>query len=289
MIKKALILSFLCLTLWSYGQVNSIYPDVVTSYKGQEVWINPSSSMDTSQYYANMVANYRAGNRGNVGLYQLDAGVHFLSGNKNNQVIRVLFSSEKEGPYISKPRGYINYGFRLALNKKLSLSSGIAYGFSSNNIQVAQVSNVNSYFVQDGAFGLELTTSKWGIGAAMMHVFNNQISEQVDSIRLNRFYHINAFQLINFNQQMRLELRGFYRLFSDLNNQLLVNALFYPLPEFGFGGSYFSRKGMSFSSYFQMTLRKTTCQLFMSYNSGWMAEVPAFARSFELGMKLWVD
>ena len=114
---------------------------MVRSYKSQEPWINPSSSIDTARYHINMVANNTPGNRGNVGLYQLHAGFALNTADKRSQTIRVFISNEKEGPYISKPRAYINYALRMRISQKSYLSSGISYGFSSATINASLVTN----------------------------------------------------------------------------------------------------------------------------------------------------
>lgn len=284
MLTKAHLFFILLSNTVIYGQINSFYPDVVRSYKNQEAWINPSSSVDTSRYHVNMVANTTSGSRGNVGLYQLYAGFALKTSEKQSQTMRIFISNEREGPYISKPRAYLSYTLRMRISQKSYLSSGISYGFSSATINASLVTNSNNYFTQDATLGITFSRKYWGLGGSILHALNNRISTSIENARLKRHYHLNGYYNIQIDYSKHLEIAGFYRVFSDLQNQFLGSLVFYPRDEFGFGTGYYSRRGISFYTYFQHIIHPSNYQLFFTYNSGWMSEVPVISRSFELGL-----
>lgn len=285
-LRKILIFSLGILSsVSSYAQEQSLYPAVATIYSYESSFVNAAAIADTGHYEVDLVNKFRASNRGNVGHFAMTAG---LTLRKDARVhgLNLVVVSDKEGPYINRNKGYLNYALQLPLTSTAALYSGISVGFSSTYINASSATTVNNFTVPDANLGVGFKNKHMLLGVTMMQALNNSVLPEITSLRLTRYYHFFGNYGFTPSTKVRVEAALFYRLFQDLENQLNAAATVTYNKMAGLRLVGHSQRGFSFFADFTIPRLNNQYAVTLGYNTGWGALQPTLHQSVEVGLAL---
>lgn len=284
MLKNQLIFFFLSTFFLVKGQHHSLYPQLNSTFQQQKVWVNPAYVSEVGDYSLNFQTHFRTVNRGQAGLYFFDGG-NWIRKDSVAHGFRLLVANEKEGPYISRPRAYVNYALLRPLTRHWSLYSGVSFGFFSTFISAATTTLNNNFMLPDGNIGFGIKNKRLDGGFSIMQAFDNEIAE-VRHLKLRRYYHYHFSYQQPVNNNVVVELSGFYRHFLDLDNQLTTSLEVEYKNQLSMGTLYHTLNGVSFLFNYSDEMYQTRYSLFLTYNSGITAASRKLSQSMEMGVGL---
>lgn len=204
------------------GQSEGIYVDEFSTYTYNLGLINAAYIPSTKESQIHFHSKNRNEPLSDVYRIGLSAQKVFTKGKTRTTAIRVIASSEKEGPYISTSRAYLNYTLGLQLNKDLFLLAGTSLGFVNPSYNTPK--KAQSALVLDGDIGLifRYKTSLEG-GLSMSHLFNS-IAADVPGVMLNRYYktYLNYSLTLNPTIEWESTLLWFY--FTDIPGHYYLSS-----------------------------------------------------------------
>lgn len=284
MLKNQLIFFFLSTFFLVKGQHYSLYPQLNSTFQQQKVWVNPAYVSEVGNYSLNFQTHFRTVNRGQAGLYFFDGGT-WIRKDSVAHGFRLLVANEKEGPYISRPRAYVNYALLRPLTRHWSLYSGVSFGFFSTFISAATTTLNNNFMLPDGNIGFGIKNKRLDGGFSIMQAFDNEIAE-VRHLKLRRYYHYHFSYQQPVNNNFVVELSGFYRHFLDLDNQLTTSLEVEYKNQLSMGTLYHTLNGVSFLFNYSDEIYQTRYSLFLTYNLGITAASRKLSQSMEMGVGL---
>ena len=270
---------FFLFILQSYGQISGLYPDQFSSYFFNPATINPAFIPRDGSSESVIQSKLRNGVYSD--LYSIGASVQktFNTGKQQWHSGRLLFSNEKEGPYISIPRFYGNYSIRIPVNDDLDILAGISLGLVNPNINIP--TRVISSTLGDGALGLLVRYGNSSLGVSSNHIFNSSY----DNLHLRRYYtaHFETYSVAN--SYYTLKAYCIWRYFPDIPSQLntAVSALINEKLEAGAGYRY--KRGIFL--FFSLTIdpaSKHPLLLGALYQSSILDQLPGLGESLELSL-----
>lgn len=277
-----LFISLIMSCLLVSGQVTPLYPDVPTSYAFNKGIITPAYIQEEGNYVFSGIYKFKVDDP-NVAIFDVNGAVIFDNPN-NKQMVRIAFSNEKEGPYISTPRGNINYAYQLSLSEETKIAAGISLGYVSRFYNAPSSTGQGNVTMPDGNLGLDFMYKNLRIGFSVMQFLNSEGSILQSKLKLNSYYHFHASWKQDITPEWSIKEYALLRILPEVTQQIIcgVNLVYADFLEVGV--LYYQRRGIAFQ--FVLGVNQTTNPLSISvvYNSAFLTESPLWNNSIELGL-----
>lgn len=278
----SLITFLLLLSPACFGQINSLYPDVYSSYFFNWAELNPAYIPENGSSESIIQSKVRSGLYSDISTISGSFQKTFQTKGNQWHSGRVLARNEKEGPYISTPRLYGNYGIRVQLKEQIDLMAGLTFGLVNPNFNTPTKSI--STVLPDGALGVMLRYKKTLFGFSGNQVFNNT-SKETESLNLNRYYNTqlqSAYSVSPF-----VDLKGYFlwNYYTDIPSQFnfAASALIQEKVETGLGLK--TLRGIFFFASVTFDQRSQhPITINALYNSTLLDKSPALGGSMELNL-----
>jgi hypothetical protein len=218
-----------------------------------------------------------------VSTLSFTGGKIFRSLKGNAQALRVLGYNEQNGPYISSPKGYLNYAYELKLGEETSCFAGLALGLAGVYFSAPTFSG--STWMPDGSLGLGFRYRSLSLGASSLQMFNSTSSQLGDTYRLGRFYHV--YGTIEQDLGVDWKCNGYllWRKLSSTQDDLGAALSFTVREAVTLGTSLRYQAGMSFFTAFHMDTKENKLLLALTYNAAPIfTSLPTWQNSFEMSL-----
>jgi hypothetical protein len=279
---RSVVLSILILMpIGALCQQNALFPDAFGVNFNNLALVNTWHVPDSGKADFTGAYKYRTGPFSKIATYSFTAAVVARKQNRRAHVLRLVFFNQKEGPYIQKPRAYLNYVYQIAINEYTSLSAGVALGFASVYFSAPSSTAAGSITLPDGALGLGLKRKNFSIGASSLQVFNAHGTPLTGDIHLNRYYHFFMSDEKELSPYCRI--KGYLLWGLIKNNQRRDAALAFVFRDaLSLGGVFHYKQGFSFFSSFQSNVGKNVFLLSLAYNTSLFTSASSLQNSMEL-------
>lgn len=280
--KNLYILLFLFANSYSFGQISGLYPDQFSAYFLSMAQLNPSYFPKNENSEAIIQSKVRSGVYNDIATFSGSFQKTIRSSEKQKHSFRILVSNEKEGPYISTPRLYANYGINIKIRKELNLMSGFSVGIVNPKYSTPTKSiNTN---LADGSFGVLLKYKATYFGMSANQMFNNS-SKSFQEIKLNRFFNANFETTIPLSFSVDLKSYVLFIYYKDIPSQLntTISACLAKKIEVGTGLKY-TRGAYFFTSIIIDESGKHPLKIAALYNSSFLSKASILGQSVELNL-----
>lgn len=275
---------YLCwLIVPSRAQISSLYPDQFSSFFYNKSFINPAYFPENGESEILLQSKLRSGIHSDISTF--GASIQKTFGDENRQLhsVRVSLFNEKEGPYISTPRGYVSYGININIKDDLSLAAGVSLGMVNPNYNTP--SRAVSTIIIDGAAGAILRYKQTQIGLSCNQLFNNASTDN-RAFNLSRFYGLYIDQSFKVSPFLNLKGQVLILYYTDIPTQFNGAISGYYKQLFDFGVGYRNTSG----SYLFSTIKinpesQHPLSVGALYNSTFLSTVQVLGASFELFLK----
>jgi hypothetical protein len=282
------VIFFLSITFLCNGQSGvPLYPDVFSGFFLIPSSVNPSyvpeeGNVNLAAYY-----KFRAGALSDVNSFLFMGEKIFRGEEAMTHAGRILVFNEREGPYISKPRGYFNYALELALAKEAFLNAGISLGFSSVNFSAPSASG--SVFLPDGSLAVGFKVKNISASVVSAQVFNTEGVAASSAVRLARYYNFILSGEKELSPFWKINISAYWRKLPELNDQWYFSGLLQYHETLQAGIIYKYERGLSFPV--KLGLNRNGNPLFISfiYNTGYLSKIPLWNNSYEIGIQYGVQ
>jgi len=204
--------------------------------------------------------------------------------NEGIHSIRITVFNEKQGPYISSPRGNANYAYELPLGSETRLATGIALGFAGMNYTgVSTTGDVNT-FLPDASAGLVFKFRELQLGVSGQQLLNAKTKPFTSQIELPRFFHFHMEHQLEVTESIKWKYYALYRAMPSIQDELFIGTQVLFSDAIGAGAIVRSRAGISLYAEFALDSEKDRLKLLVNYNSSFFELVPKFQDSMELGI-----
>jgi hypothetical protein len=99
----------------------------------------------------------------------------------------VKISTEKEGEYISRPKGYLSYALHVRLSELYYASAGVNVGMAGYVYKSTNISGGGAATVPDADLGLAFYSERFVLGLSVNQVFDNKLLPRDLYFRWRRF------------------------------------------------------------------------------------------------------
>ncbi len=260
-----------------------MYPDIYSSYSVNRVVLSPSYIPENGNYGVSGVYKFKPG-EANIALYDISAMAVKNLDNNNKQLFRLSFYNEKEGPYISSPRAYGNYAYRISLSKETSLSAGIAMGFVSRQFSAPSATGVGNVFMPDANAGVEFSYKQFHASAAMYQLFQSEGTAIEAKLKLNSYYQVYCEQGVPLSDQWELKPQVLLRVLPEVTNQWLGGVTIDYKKMIMISSIYTQRRGVAFQAMVKIVNDYFPLTISVLYNSALLSQTPVWLNSTELGV-----
>jgi hypothetical protein len=276
---------FILVSFHGLCQVSSImYPDLYSAYQINLALINPS-------YIPSEVrGDFNAGYRFQTGPFKQISTLVFsgakVKHNENGSahVYRVLLSDEKQGPYITTPRGYANYGYQLPLSERVNVSAGAAFGVVEKYYSGTTASGNINTFLPDGSAGLTLKSEKLELGVSGQQLLNSKTKSLASDIVFQRFYQFHGAFDLPLGENARWKSNALYRLLPQAQDDWIIGTSVYIGDLVGLGVMTRSNYQLSFYTELIMDSEDDRLRVFINYNSNFISPYSYTRNSLEFGV-----
>jgi hypothetical protein len=249
----------------SFGQQGGLYPDQLSSCFFNFSSINPAYIQQEGNSEAIVQSKLRSGFYKDISTISASAQKVFNTQNNQWHSGRILLQNEKEGPYISTPRFYGNYGIRIGMGENTALMGGVSLGLVNPNFRTPTKS-VSSTLL-DGALGIMFQSTKVTAGFSSSQIFNSS-SDNSRFVSLKRFYSTQLNAVLFESAQAEVHSYFLWTYYTDISSQFngVVSMVWNDWLEVG--GGYRIRQGALFLA--SITLDKTSLhpvRMGLLYNS----------------------
>jgi hypothetical protein len=263
------------------GQNVGIYPDQYSSVFFNPSLFNPAYISNSGSSESAIQSKLRRGLYQDITTISATLQKTFQTKGQNWHSARLSLFNEKEGPYISIPRFYGNYGLRIRLKEETSILAGILFGAVNPNFSTPTKS-INTVLI-DGALGFIFRHKETSIGISSYQIFDN-FSSTNKSIKLKRFYSAHFDTRFGISQSVEISTHLLCTYYTDIPTQAnaSVSVIFQETITGGLG--YKNRQGTFV--YFSVTANKDSehpIKILTLYNSLLFSNQNAMSESVELG------
>lgn len=273
----------LFLSVIAQGQSGVVYPDVFSSYFNDISLINPAYIPQEGRLELKAIYKFRRGLLSDISTFAASGSKYWNTDKNTSQAGRLIFQNEREGPYISSPKTYLNYALRLTLSSNTSLMTGLSLGFSG--LSFTAPSGAGSVMLLDGGLGVILRHKKIDIGVSTLQMFNSEGVAISAPIRLQRYYNIHLTAEKSVTPALDLKGYFFLRNFNQIPDHLNAGGSILLQRFIELGGLYKYRRGISFFGALTISQDTNPLILSLSYNSSLLSSSPLWSDSFELGLQ----
>lgn len=278
----SLVTFLLFLIIPCIGQINSLYPDVYSSFFFNWAEVNPAYIPTDGSSESLVQSKVRSGLYNDISTISGSFQKTFKSNGGQWHSGRILASNEKEGPYISTPRVYGNYGIRIQLKENIDLMAGLSFGLVNPNFNTPTKSV--SAILPDGALGILLRYKKTILGFSGNQAFNNT-SKETESLNLNRYYSAHLESAYAISPFVDLKAYALLNYYTDIPAQLNVAASAFIDEKVEAGLGIKTQRGLFvFSSVVLEQRSKHPITINALYNSTFLDKTPALGSSLELNL-----
>lgn len=274
---------FLILSADVWGQPAGMYPDLLTNSFENPALVNPAHIPAKSRFRFHAARKFRTGVFSKIAANYFTAGGTFAGdagGNAHSG--RLILYNEQEGPYINRPRAYLNYGYEIALSTDARIAAGADMGLGGVSFSTPGGSATGSAYLPDGAIGLSAEYHNIYAGASMMQMFNSTLKPLDEIIRLKRYYNFFAVAQKAVHADWRLKGCLLWQLLPDVENKFNagIKLDYKEIIHFGLYARY--RSGMAFSGGLSPEIGDHRVNIHFLYNTPVYSSVFSRYRSMEL-------
>lgn len=255
-----------------------------TLYDPNMYLVNPGyiiseTNLDLSAFY-----KFQTGAFKEVSTLAFSAAKTFQNDNDAAHSLRVSVFNEKQGPYISSPRGYASYAYELPIAEETYLGAGLSLGAAGMNYSgVSTTGDINVY-MPDGAAGLAFKYRSFHLGAAGLQLLNSQTKPFYGALELKRYYHFHMSHEVELDENWKWKYYALYRLLPSIPNEVLVGTSLFFSNAIGLGTVLRSNSGISVYGELALDDENNRLSLIFNYNSSFFQLIPAFQNSIEVGV-----
>ncbi len=264
------------------GQKNLLYPDMFAGFFNHQSLFNPAFQQDTGRAIFSASLKSRTGAFKNIATYYASIERTFMNEKKSGHTIRLFFFNEKEGPYIEKPRGYINYAYRLAVSDHTSLSSGASIGFTQLAYTAPSATATGSVTLPDASIGLYIKRKNLRAGISSMQLLNNSSSASNLSVKLGRYYNFFVAMEKPLGYSWKMNTYLLYRMLPVYNDNVDLALLLTFKNSFVLGSSARYKLGTSFFISFNIKTNNSLININFAYNTPLLSGITSLNNSYEI-------
>lgn len=266
----------------AFGQSTNLYPETFAGFFNHQALLNPAFQKDTGKMAFTASIKARTGAFKGIATYYAALERNFMNEKNSGHTVRIIFYDEKEGPYIGKPRGYLNYAYRLVVANQTFVGAGAALGFTQVAFSAPSVSAAGTATMPDGSIGLYMKHKRKKIGVSWMQLFNNQSSPANVAVKLHRYYNFYGEIEKELNYAWNVKTALLFRLLPEYRDNLDLALLFSYKKTFLFGTSARYRYGMSFFVSFNVPAGNDLLSFNFVYNTPFFSNITNLNNSFEI-------
>lgn len=283
MARTFLIFIFFIPCLARCQQTNVLYPDLYTQYVANMYLVNsayiPSETRtDLSAYY-----KFQTGIFKEVSTLAFSAAKLYERDNNSTHSLRLSAFNEKQGPYISSPRAYANYGYELSLSEETKLAGGIAVGIAGMSYTGITSTGDATEYLPDASAGVILKYKTFQFGTAGLQLPNSK-TKTISQMELKRYYHFHVIHELDLAYNWKWKYYALYRILPLIPDQLWAGSSLTFSDAVGFGATVRSNAGISIFAEFALDSERDRLKFIFNYNSSFFKLAPAFQNSMELGV-----
>lgn len=281
--KYGFIFLFIIIFSKGYGQTALLYPDWFSGYVFNRFLTNPAFVSDDSKVNLSVQYKFRRGSFRDINSFLAMGNLIVRKNNSYLHSFRIFVQNEREGPYISRPRAYINYSLRIGLGANSYLSAGFNGGFASVNFSAP--SGSGNLLKPDAALGLGFTLNKLTLGASVWQLTNSEGVAISGSLTFRRYTQFNGEYIINLSPDWSVVPSFIYQIHSSYSNNFYVSSIFQYKSRFNIGPVYRHSQGLAMAGSLSLHKDASKININCAYNSGFLSNVPSWNDSFELGIR----
>lgn len=276
-------LLFVCLFLLLLNAVNGqslkLYPPLQTTFYTNMAAVNPAYIPVEGK------GRFVAAHQSRTGPFRQISSQWFTGSLKSSQdqhagIFRVIVANHQQGPYISEPRGYINYAYQIKMKDDMHLSAGLMAGVAGIFYSAQSATGSGSATVPDGAVAMAWDWKGFLAGASLMQMFNSELSPITESNKLQR--HIQL--LIRQNKKIApyWDVSAAATGRQDLQDwRVAINTTYHNA--LTFGAIMNIRQGLAFSGTLHTSVGdKDEMTASFTYQSSFLGSVPVNVSSLEV-------
>ena len=203
-----LVITLMCVCLGFSQRASDQYPVRFGLYEFSLNTINPAHIGSGSQAAVSSGYQGYSGLRKNIRTFYVE-GFTQLSVKKNKPIkhfVGLTMYSDREGDFIRRSRGYVNYALLLPISDKWKAAAGGSLGAVNYAVASSQYRPGGSSFVFDGNAGIQLSDDKNSIGVAINQLFDQVLQPLRFQVTLQR--HFNFYYTRIFELSEKLDLLG---------------------------------------------------------------------------------
>lgn len=270
-----------CISL-ARGQ-SPVYPDVFSGYFYNQAIVDPSYIPEEGNLLFSTYYKFRPGTFSDINTFMLSAEKIIRNRGQTTQAVRVFMLNERQGSYISKPSGYLNYAVQLALSSDLLLSVGTSLGFAELNFTAP--SGGGSSIIPDGRLGISTRYKKISAGISSGQIFNSEGRPVSTLIQLNRFFNYHLETVHTLSPFLDFRTYFLWRSFPHLKDQYYLTGTFDYRKTAEAGLIFKFQRGLSLVGSVQVNREGNPLFVSFVYNSSFFSSVPVWNNSYEIGIR----
>jgi type IX secretion system PorP/SprF family membrane protein len=278
---------FIPFVLFSYllrAQSFTTYPDILSFTLYNEALLNPGYISEEGRSDLFFGQKFQTGALKDVSSSFFSADRTFRKESGGAQALRLMFFNEKQGPYISKPRGYLNYAYQIPLKENLQLFAGAIMGIAGAYYSVPGSSGNQATTLPDGGIGLGIKSDRFSVGAAALQMFNSAAQPYTATLVLGRYYHMHARYELPLGLDWKVKSQVLWRHLPATEDQVYVLASLAYVDRVQWGGIWRVEKGISFFFALEPRYHEDRLLLTFTYNSALTGNTPAWQNSMEFNV-----
>lgn len=207
------------------------YPVRLCHYYDNYALLNPAMTGLKSEFELNTGYQQLMGNFSKVATYYFNFNGRLTKQQSDNgpfSVIGIRIFNDREGKYLNRTRGYINYSWHANLTRKLKFTIGLEIGGMNYSVKGTPLSGDGSDMKPDASVGLGIYNSSFHVGVSMSQLFESEVQPLDEVTILYPFLNITADRKINILEDLELIPSAAVRVLTterDIQYDLNIAAL----------------------------------------------------------------
>ncbi len=275
-------LSSMLFYLPAKGQNNAVYPDQFGAYFNNMHLVTPSYFPKDVKVNLSLSYKTRTGALNKISTFNVAFTRVFNHTKSANHLLRIYFYNEKDGPYIHRPRAYLNYGYKIALSKNMNIAAGAAFGFAQTAFTAPSSTANGNSISPDASIGLSVQAKKFEAGFSVCQLLNSEVNPVVAPIIYQRYYNTYLSYNVDLSPFVNLKSGMLWRALPSYEDDVNFYSMLEYKETIAFGGSYRYNKNFSFVVSTNIHIGKESILLSFVYNTPFFTKLPAWTDSVEL-------
>jgi len=264
------------------GQSTAVYPDLFGAYFNNMALVSPAYIPKEVKMNLNLSYKTRTGALNKISTFNFAFTRVFNYTKPNSHLLRLYFYNEKDGPYIHKPRAYVNYAYKIALTENLFVSTGIALGIAQTAFTAPSSTANGNSLSPDGSLGITFMYKKLDVGFAACQMFNSVVNPVVAPITYKRYFNTYVNYTFKLSPFLNLKSGFLWRSLPTYQDDICLFGMLDYRDLISFGGSYDYAKSLSFVVSTNLRVGKESLLLSFVYNTPFFTKLPTWTDSYEL-------